>query len=910
MKYFALALATSLGLACAADFTTGQAARLLIGQLTFTKQDVGASEYQVGAVGGLAYANNTLFVADSNRVGASPLNQRVLIYSNLAQNLFPPTAEIPTDTGLRCPICMGVATTVLGQPDFLKTDIGLAQNSFRLPTAVASDGKYLAVADTDNNRVLIWNSIPATNQQPADVVVGQPDFKTGTSNFGGGNTPSAKGLRGPQGVWFQDGRLIVSDTQNHRVLIWNRVPASNGAAADVVVGQPNFTTYSEPNLLKLGADAKANNLLNPVAATSDGRRLYVTDLGHHRVLIYNSIPTSNGAAADIVLGQPNLDSTNDVNSAVPNNSKYLCPSNGTDSSNNLTFPVRCAATMEFPRYAVSDGTKLFIADGGNNRVLVYNSVPTSNGQRADVILGQKDDSLADDGTTQVVSASNSLRTPMSLAWDGSNLYVADTFNRRIMVFTVAEQTVVNNSVRNSASFETFASGTVTFSGSVKENDIATITINSKDYKYTIRKDDTLEKIIKAMVDLINASGGDPNVVARANVAFNEIVLTSKTPGEDGNNITLTTATSNTTASTTPSIVLTASAGLLTGGRDAAKIAPGTLISIVGNNFTSQTLSADTSRDKLPTTLGGVQVYVDGIRAPLVFVSPTQINAQMPFEVSDTTSVSVFVRTSDGSGTRVSTAIGVPIVPQNPGIFAASGVNDPRPAIALHSSSYAQGAISVDGTIKANDTATVTVEDRTYTYTVQSTDTLASVRDALIQQINAADPKVKASPAGAFTRIRLQAKAPGPDGEGIPYSAKANDGASLIMSSLGSVTCCANVAGSPVTDDNPAVPGEVITVYATGLGLVGPDDALAAAQTGLKYNGPALNDVNAFIDAIAGGKTANVLFSGLKTGQVGVYELQLQLNTDIPTNPQTQLTIAQDVYISNIVTFPVRNPNNP
>ena len=58
---------------------------------------------------------------------------------------------------------------------------------------------------------------------------------------------------------------------------------------------------------------------------------------------------------------------------------------------------------------------------------------------------------------------------------------------------------------------------------------------------------------------------------------------------------------------------------------------------------------------------------------------------------------------------------------------------------------------------------------------------------------------------------------------------------------------------------------------------------------------------------AGGRTANVLAAGLKPGMVGVYEVQLQLNSDLPTNPQTQLTIAQDIYVSNIVTFAVRNP---
>jgi hypothetical protein len=44
--------------------------------------------------------------------------------------------------------------------------------------------------------------------------------------------------------------------------------------------------------------------------------------------------------------------------------------------------------------------------------------------------------------------------------------------------------------------------------------------------------------------------------------------------------------------------------------------------------------------------------------------------------------------------------------------------------------------------------------------------------------------------------------------------------------------------------------------------------------------------------------------------IGVYELQLQLNSDIPTNPETQATIAQDIYISNVVTVPVNNPAPP
>ena len=48
----------------------------------------------------------------------------------------------------------------------------------------------------------------------------------------------------------------------------------------------------------------------------------------------------------------------------------------------------------------------------------------------------------------------------------------------------------------------------------------------------------------------------------------------------------------------------------------------------------------------------------------------------------------------------------------------------------------------------------------------------------------------------------------------------------------------------------------------------------------------------------------------KYRQVGMYEVDLELNPDLPTDPFTQLTIAQDVYVSNIVTIPVVNPNPP
>src|ERR1019366_747101 len=330
----------------------------------------------------------------------------------------------------KCPVCLGQANVVMGQPDFVTTTLNLTatQNDLRLATAVAADGVHVVVADTDHNRVLIWNTIPGYNNAPADVVVGQPDF---VSTSLPGNQPNAKSMRGPQGVWIQNGKLYVADTQNNRVLVYNHIPTANGVAADVVIGASNFTTFAEPDITQQSTGASASNLLNPTSVTSDGVRLYVTDLGYNRVLIWNSIPTSNGAPADVVIGQPDMvssiannsftgtaaTSSTDTNKEVP----VLCTvSNGTDPYGNPTYPGGCEATLDFPRYALAGGGHLFIADGGNDRVLVFDQIPTKSATSADYILGQIGGTV-----NQASDATDSLRTPLSLACDGTNLYVSD-----------------------------------------------------------------------------------------------------------------------------------------------------------------------------------------------------------------------------------------------------------------------------------------------------------------------------------------------------------------------------------------------------------------------------------------------------------------------------------------------------
>jgi uncharacterized protein (TIGR03437 family) len=449
-----------------------------------------------------------------------------------------------------------------------------------------------------------------------------------------------------------------------------------------------------------------------------------------------------------------------------------------------------------------------------------------------------------------------------------------------------------------------------------------------DYTYKNQTNDTFDIVVDGLVNLINAGSGDPNVYAAPDHATQTVLLAARAFGAPGNNVAYAATVAGVNTSTAPTITAAAASANLTGGGDASQVGAGTLVSVMGTNLSAGTASADMSQTQLPTSLGGSEVYFNGVRAPLLYVSPTQINAQIPWEVADDlapctnvqitancTSINAYVRSVMGDGSiMVTTPVGATIVPQNPGVFQQGSTANPPPGVVMHGSSQATGVILVDGTIQAGDAVTVTIETRTYTYTIQSGDTLQSVRDALVLLINQ-DPKVSAIPGYAFAvNLIIKARVAGPEGNGIAYStsvagAPGTSGASLILTPETTGLCCANIANTPVTANNPATPGEVLYVYATGLGRpVLSETNQNLIQTGGKYpaGGPATLPVN-FVSSLAGGKTANVLQATLLPGSVGVFLVTLQLNSDMPTDPLTNVYIAQDVYISNIVTFPVVNP---
>jgi uncharacterized protein (TIGR03437 family) len=86
------------------------------------------------------------------------------------------------------------------------------------------------------------------------------------------------------------------------------------------------------------------------------------------------------------------------------------------------------------------------------------------------------------------------------------------------------------------------------------------------------------------------------------------------------------------------------------------LAPGEIVAVYGSNFAPGT--SPSSSVPLPTSLGGTSVIIGGEQAPLYFVSPGQINAQVPFDLSAGNSYQILVQANGALSTPDSIQLGV------------------------------------------------------------------------------------------------------------------------------------------------------------------------------------------------------------------------------------------------------------
>ena len=209
---------------------------------------------------GLAVDDDRFWVADTG-------NRRVLAWDGAA---FPDADREPD--------------LVLGQADAGSREdnrgSGQGPDSFRWPHAITGDSGVVYVADAGDHRVLGW-SPPPTADQPATVVLGQVGF----SEFDEfkNRAQGASRLRFPYAAVLHEGRLVVADTSNNRILVWDEAPRSGAALpADHVLAQPDMDANGE-NRWDAVAD---DSLCWPYGLCAAGDLLAVADSGNNRVTFW------------------------------------------------------------------------------------------------------------------------------------------------------------------------------------------------------------------------------------------------------------------------------------------------------------------------------------------------------------------------------------------------------------------------------------------------------------------------------------------------------------------------------------------------------------------------------------------------------------------------------------------------
>ncbi|AKU99928.1 Transcriptional regulator [Labilithrix luteola] len=361
----------------------------------------GASLASIGALG---QPNLTSANPNATGIGASSLAEPMGVASD-GTDLWVADARNHRVLGYSlATVATGIAASkVLGQANVLGVGFNrssvAAAGATSQPRAIAVSGDQAFVADTGNSRILQQRI--AGDTWTVERVFGQPNDSLALANAGG--APSASSMSRPRGVWSDASHLVVADTDNHRVLIFDR--SAPDSAARVVLGQSSFTSVT-PNAG--GANASSMNL--PSGVCSDGIKLAVVDTGNHRVLVWNALPTAAGATADVVLGQ----------------------SSASDVAPNHGSSVASGSSMAYPSACVVRGNDLFVADTGNNRVLRFALAGLTSGVAASGVLGQPDDVSRAPAAT--VLDTDHLAGPAGLSFDASNLYVAERDLGRVVVF--------------------------------------------------------------------------------------------------------------------------------------------------------------------------------------------------------------------------------------------------------------------------------------------------------------------------------------------------------------------------------------------------------------------------------------------------------------------------------------------
>ena len=307
-----------------------------------------------------------------------------------------------------------------GQANNVTADLVFEGNSLVQPSGVAVDANQnFYVSSEAHNQVYEYTQpVPLMRSDLLNLEIGP-----------GAQNPNAATLQFPMGLAV-DGvnNLYVADQANNRVLEYNEFGSPDNKVANGAGGQID-RSHNGPNLVDAIGERTAGGIAVDATSQPPHRHLYVADTVNNRVLGWSDVTSFVAAQpADVALGQPDLFSSKCNNGRAAGDIDGL----GADS---LCGPARMAVDRQ---------GNLYVADSGNNRVLVYNTpFDTSSGEpgagdaTADFVYGQ-----GGGFTTRTCNPSGANATtmcnPSAAAIDGAgNIYIADAGNSRVLEFAKA-----------------------------------------------------------------------------------------------------------------------------------------------------------------------------------------------------------------------------------------------------------------------------------------------------------------------------------------------------------------------------------------------------------------------------------------------------------------------------------------
>ncbi len=370
-------------------FKTGQDAEIMLSGVDF---DNTGGPLLFNHPGEIATDGTHFFLADRN-------NNRVLAWNKI------PSGNTAPDM-------------VLGQKDFITNNPGTGNDQMNWPVGVSAANGKLVVADTYNERILIWNSIPTRNAQPADLILQTTDR----------TNPKIPSIRWPWGVWTDGKKLAVSSTQSSSVLIWNNFPVASSQQPDLVL-------------------TAAGKMGTPRGITSNGEYFIVAD--HNARIDENKLESTS--ATFVWKKWPDSDTAEDftlqgwrTGTFLPDNSLMLLstthhapslwhqPPTSADDEPDLQLEQAIGPGRQ--SLQTGDGSdiawadnKLYLSLSNGNRIIAYNSMPKEANQKADFAIGSP-------GVETNTLETNFFMTNPAVATDGKSLFASSDFDKRMYVW--------------------------------------------------------------------------------------------------------------------------------------------------------------------------------------------------------------------------------------------------------------------------------------------------------------------------------------------------------------------------------------------------------------------------------------------------------------------------------------------